>query len=197
MSPRAGLTLQKVIETAADIADTSGMQEVTLSVLAKRLGVRSPSLYNHVSSLHDIRKNLGISGMEKLYTTLQQAVEGKVMDEAIHALGKAYVSFVRAHPGLYEATFLRDEEVERAGDNIVKLCLSILEQYGLKEEEALHATRGLRSICHGFSSLEQRGGFGLPLHVDESLELSLEAFIKGISKFRKRNNESDTLLYRE
>ena len=27
------------------------------------------------------------------------------MDEAIHALGEAYVAFVRKHPGLYEATF--------------------------------------------------------------------------------------------
>ena len=31
--------------------------------------------------------------------------EGKRMDEAIHALGEAYVAFVRKHPGLYEATF--------------------------------------------------------------------------------------------
>ena len=29
------------------------------------------------------------------------------MDEAIHALGEAYVAFVRKHPGLYEATFTR------------------------------------------------------------------------------------------
>lgn len=184
MSPRIGLTLSKVIETAANIADASGIQEVTLSVLAKRLGVRSPSLYNHVSSLHDVRKNLGISGMEKLYVTLQKAVEGKVKDEAIYALGKAYVSFVRTHPGLYEATFLQDEEVGRAGEKIVQLCLSLLKQYDLQEEEALHATRGLRSICHGFASLEQCGGFGLPLHVNESLHLLLGAFVKGLPEFR-------------
>ncbi|CAM4404050.1 TetR family transcriptional regulator [Bacillus manliponensis] len=186
MSPRVGLTLQRVVATAEHIADTSGLQEVTLSVLAKRLGVRSPSLYNHVSNLHDVRKHLGISGLEKLYMTLKRAVDGKVKDEAIYALGKAYVSFVRTHPGLYEATFLQDEEVGRAGDKIVQLCLSILKQYHLEEEEALHATRGLRSICHGFSSLEQRGGFGLPLHVDESLELLLEAFVKGLPEFRDK-----------
>lgn len=48
MSPRIGLTLPKIVETAAEIADTNGIQEVTLASLAQRLGIRSPSLYNHV-----------------------------------------------------------------------------------------------------------------------------------------------------
>lgn len=102
------------------------------------------------------------------------------IDEAIHALGEAYVAFVRKHPGLYEATFLRDEEVRKAGDGIVKLCLQVLQQYGLEGENALHATRGFRSICHGFASIEQQGGFGLPLDLDTSLHVLLETFIKGL-----------------
>lgn len=48
MSPRIGLTLPKIVETAAEIADANGIQEVTLVSLAQRLGIRSPSLYNHV-----------------------------------------------------------------------------------------------------------------------------------------------------
>ncbi|PHA00027.1 TetR family transcriptional regulator [Bacillus pseudomycoides] len=180
MSPRIGLTLQKIVDTAAEIADTNGVQDVTLASLSQRLGIRSPSLYNHVKGLQDVRKNLGVYGIEKLHEALKDAVEGKSMDEAIHALGEAYVSFVRKHPGLYEATFLRDEEVQQAGAGIVELCLHILQQYGLEGENALHATRGLRSICHGFASIEQHGGFGLPLDLDTSLHLLLETFIKGL-----------------
>ncbi|PEZ06588.1 TetR family transcriptional regulator [Bacillus sp. AFS018417] len=180
MSPRIGLTLQKIIDTAAEIADVNGMQEVTLASLSQRLGIRSPSLYNHVKGLQDVRKNLGVYGIEQLHEELKEAVEGKSMDEAIHALGEAYVSFVRKHPGLYEATFLRDEEVQQAGDGIVELCLHVLQHYGLEGEKAIHATRGLRSICHGFASIEQQGGFGLPLDLDVSLHLLLETFIKGL-----------------
>src|SRR6516165_3304719 len=101
MSPRIGLTLQKIVDTAAEIADTNGVQDVTLASLSQRLGIRSPSLYNHVKGLQDVRKNLGVYGIEKLHGALKDAVEGKSMDEAIHALGEAYVSFVRKHPGLY------------------------------------------------------------------------------------------------
>ncbi|RKF50338.1 TetR family transcriptional regulator [Bacillus wiedmannii] len=184
MSPRIGLTLQKVVETAVEIADTNGIQEVTLASLAQRLGVRSPSLYNYVKGLQDVRKNLGIYGIKQLHNRLEEAAEGKRMDEAIHALGEAYVAFVRKHPGLYEATFLRDEEVRKAGDGIVKLCLQVLQQYGLEGENALHATRGFRSICHGFASIEQQGGFGLPLDLDTSLHVLLETFIKGLHVMR-------------
>ena len=42
MSPRIGLTLQKIVETAAEIADTNGIQEVTLASLPQRLGYVRP-----------------------------------------------------------------------------------------------------------------------------------------------------------
>ena len=42
MSPRIGLTLPKIVETAAEIADTNGIQEVTLASVAQRLGYVLP-----------------------------------------------------------------------------------------------------------------------------------------------------------
>lgn len=84
---------------------------------------------------------------------------------------------------------LRDEEVRKAGDGIVKFCLQVLQQYDLEGENALHATRGFRSICHGFASIEQQGGFGLPLDLDTSLHVLLETFIKDyMNKKRGKQN---------
>ena len=37
----------------------------------------------------------------------------------------------------YMKQLLRDEEVRKAGDGIVKLCLQVLQQYGLEGENAL------------------------------------------------------------
>ena len=44
----------------------------------------------------------------------------------------------------------------------------MLEAFNLHGEDALHAARGLRSLAHGFATLEAAGGFGLPLDCDES-----------------------------
>jgi hypothetical protein len=50
----------------------------------------------------------------------------------------------------------------------------------MTEEAALHAIRGLRSVLHGFASLEQKGGFGLPLDLDVSFRLLVDAFLTGL-----------------
>jgi hypothetical protein len=127
--------------------------------------------------------------MEELYSKLTQAAIGRSKDEAVHALADGYVAFVRKHPGLYELTIstsnLEDTEIQLAGQKIVDLTIQVLNGYGLEKDAALHAVRGLRSILHGFSSLEQKGGFGLPLDLDVSLHLLIDSFLAGIDKMKK------------
>jgi hypothetical protein len=55
----------------------------------------------------------------------------------------------------------------------------------LEEEAALHVARGLRSIFHGFSSIEQRGGFGLPLDIDLSYRMLIDTYLEGVYSFYK------------
>lgn len=188
MSPRIGLDLPTILQAAAEIADSHGFDEVTLASLAKKLEIRSPSLYNHVDGLNGLRKKLAIHGIEQLYNTLTRAAIGRSGDDAVRAIGEAYVAFVRAHPGLYDATLrapdLRDPDVQEAGDKIVDLALRVLKHYDLQQEAAIHAVRGLRSIFHGFASLEQRGGFALTLDPNVSLRLLLDTFLAGIHILR-------------
>lgn len=191
MSPRIGkVTIESILQAAEEIADAYGINEVTLASLAKKLEIRTPSLYNHVDGLPELQKRLAIYGMEQLHSALTQATIGVAGDAAVRALGEAYITFARKHPGLYEATFishnLNDMEVEKAGAKIVDLSVRVLRTYGLDDETALHSTRGLRSIFHGFASLEQKGGFGLPLDVDMSFELLIDTYLVGLNCIKKK-----------
>jgi AcrR family transcriptional regulator len=189
MSPRIGLDLHTILQAATEIADTHGIDGVTLASVAKKLGIRSPSLYNHVDGLHGLRKQLAIHGLEQLHSILTRAVIGRSGDDAVRMLGEAYVGFVRTHPGLYEATLRapdsRDPDVQRAERKILDLSLRVLHVFGLEDETALHTVRGLRSICHGFASLEQRGGFELPLDLDVSFRLLIDTFLAGIHTMKQ------------
>lgn len=184
--PKIGLDLETILSEAGEIADESGIYEVTLANLAKRLLIRPPSLYNHVNGLADLRKKLAIYAIDQLYSELLYSAAGLSRDEAIMSLSKTYVHFARKHPGLYEASLfapdMEDADVQQAGAKIVDLTVRILEGYDLKGENALHAVRGFRSILHGFSSLEQKGGFKLSLDFDESLEMIIKTFLKGIKE---------------
>lgn len=190
MSPRIGLDLPTILQAAAEIADMQGIDEVTLASLASKLEIRSPSLYNHVNGLQGLRKKLAIHGLEQLHVVMTRAAVGRAGDDAVRALSEAYVAFARTHPGLYEATLRapdpQDPEVQKAGAEIVDLVIRVLRAYDLEDEGALHAVRGLRSILHGFASLEQRGGFGLPLDLNVSLRLLIDTFLAGIHMMKPK-----------
>ena len=47
-------------------------------------------------------------------------------------------------------------------------------------DDAIHAVRALRSLIHGFATLEQGGGFGIPLDLDESFRRLIAIYIAGI-----------------
>jgi AcrR family transcriptional regulator len=182
--PRIGLDQNLILQAAAELADKEGVEEVTLASLAKKLGIRTPSLYNHVDGLDGLRNKLALYGIERLESVILQAAVGRSGDEAVHAIGKAYMEFARTRPGVYAATQRaprpQDTEARLASGRVVDLVVRVLNPYRLEGDAAIHAVRGLRSILHGFASLEQQGGFGIPLNLDVSLRLTLDAFLAGL-----------------
>ena len=187
MSPRAGLSRDAVVEAAAALADEEGLEALSLSTLASRLGIRAPSLYNHVAGLEGLRRELALLGLRELGRRMGRAAMGKTTDEATFAIARAYRDFVKERPGLYAATvrssrlsYPDDPDFEAAEKEAFEAVLAVLASYGLRGEDALHAARGLRSVAHGFATLEVAGGFGIPLDLDESFERLLRAFVAGL-----------------
>ncbi len=181
--PRQGLTSDKVVSAAADMADRDGLHEVSLSALADTLGVRVPSLYKHVAGLDDLRSRLALEGASGLLEALQRAVNGKHGRGALVAAGTAYRRYARAHPGRYQAL----QRAPQPGDHhaalaeqIVALLRGVMSDYGLDGVDGVHALRALRSALHGFVELERIGGFGLPASVDASFRTMLVTFDRGL-----------------
>jgi AcrR family transcriptional regulator len=178
--PRVGLTTEAVIESAAALADADGLEAVTLADLAARFGVRPPSLYKHVDSLDAIRRALAVCGLREATERVQQATIGKARDEALFAFARAYWQFAKERPGLYAASVRApqpgENDIASAGEALIGVVLAVLGGYGLKGDDALHATRGLRAIIHGFVSLDAMGAFRLKLDLEESFNRVLAAF---------------------
>ena len=103
-SPRPGLDEAAVLRAAAKIVDHEGGEALTLARLASDLDVRTPSLYNHITSLEGVRGGLATMGARELRDRLARAVIGKSGEEAVFALAEAYRRFAQEHPGLYAAS---------------------------------------------------------------------------------------------
>ena len=193
MAPRNGINLHKILLAATEIIDTNGLNELTLTSLAQKLDIRSPSLYNHFDGLPDIRRLLSIYGLEQLLSALMRAAVGRSGDEAIREMAKAYISFARAHPGLYEVTFIApayiDDDLQKVGQEIVDLVTQVLEAYQMEKSDTIHIARALRSLLHGFASLEQRGGFGMPIDLDDSFKHMVDTFLAGLHMRHPQRSE--------
>ncbi len=178
---RIGLDRALVVQTAATLVDTMGLGEVTLTELAAHLDVRLPSLYNHIAGLPGLRRELALFGIREMAKRMGQAVMGKAGDDAILALANTYRAFVNEHPGLYAATFCApapdDVELQEASQELVDIVLKVLAFYSLYNEDALHAVRAIRSIIHGFATLENARGFEIPLARDETFRRLIHMFL--------------------
>src|SRR6266581_8117798 len=86
MSHRVGLDQASVVEAAAKLVDEEGIDQLTLGRLAERLGIRTPSLYNHVAGLSGLKHDLALYCLRDLLSRIIRATIGKSRAEAIVAL---------------------------------------------------------------------------------------------------------------
>ena len=165
--PRAGLSPARVVAEAAQVADEVGLPNLTLAALATRLGVRMPSLYKHVDGLGGLHRELSVRARRELADVLARAAVGRAGTDAVAALATAYRGWATTHPGRYAATVAApepdDAENVAASAAVYDVVADVLRGFGLEGERAVDAVRALRALMHGFVSLEQAGGFGLPL----------------------------------
>lgn len=179
MTQKRSLTIQTIVEEAVALIDEEGVEALSMAHLAKRLHIRPPSLYHHINDLQELRQNVAQYGLTELYQAMLKASAGKAKEDALMAIGNAYLTFARKRPGLYEAIFLAPAR-EKVGEDIVSLILTILEPFPLDETEKIHVVRGFRSLLHGFTTIEKSDGFQIPISVDESISYVLERYVKGV-----------------
>ena len=186
---RGRLDRAAILERATGLADRDGLDALTLTALAGELGIRPPSLYNHVASLEELRQALAVRALAELNAAIGRAALGKAKAEAVMALGEAYRTYAHAHPGLYAASAAvgssTTPELDAARTALLDTAGAVLRSFGLVgEKEVLHAMRALYSLLHGFVSLEVAGGFALPVEPAASFRWLLTHFSVGLESSR-------------
>lgn len=159
---RPALTPGSVVTEAAMLADESGLDAVTLSAVARRLGVRTPSLYSHVRDHAALLDGISTVALGELAARIAEAVAGRSGRPALEGLAEAHRSFARQSPGRWQALQRRagpavvESDAARA---IVALTDAVLRGYDIPQGERVHVIRLLGSTVNGFLALERIGSF--------------------------------------
>lgn len=184
--PRMGLDAERVIDAAVQVADADGLPAVTLARVAGELGVRAPSLYNHVDGRDALLRAVALRGVRELDAALREAAVGRSGRDALAAAARATRAYALAHPGRYAATVAApagdDPEYQAVVGEAVDVLLAILRRWDLEGDDAVHAARAFRSAVHGFVVLEAAGGFGLPVDLDASFERLIATLGAGLER---------------
>jgi AcrR family transcriptional regulator len=179
---RGRLDRAGVLAAAAVLADEAGsIDAVQLVDLAKRVGVRTPSLYAHVEGLDDLRRGVAILGLRELRERLNRAAVGHGGRDALMALARAIREYAVARPGVYTAlaTQPRDPTWNDALLAIKDVFVTVLSRFGIEGDHATDCVRALRSAIHGFVSLEAQGDFGGP-DPAASFDRVMTALLRGL-----------------
>lgn len=183
--PRAGLVPATVTATAADLADETSLDQLSMSVVAERLGVKPPSLYKHVDGLSDLIRRIAVLGATELGDALRDAMQGRAGGDALAAAAHTIRTYVKQHPGRYAAMVgihptAADDPLALALERTLASFAAVLQGYGLEPGDEIHAVRMLRSVLHGFVTVEVSDGFQLSTEVDDSFAWMVTFIDRGL-----------------
>jgi len=178
MSPRAGLSPDRVTALALALVDREGVDALSLARVAESAGVATPSLYKHVGGLADLRDRVSVRVVGELAIRVRDAVVGVSGDAGVRAVLRGYRDYLVEYP--HRAPFLVSPAASAPAEELLDVVLSVLRGFGLTGAPAIHAARTLRSAAHGFAVLQAGDGFGLPEDLVESFDLLADTVVAGL-----------------
>ncbi|MET9131800.1 TetR-like C-terminal domain-containing protein [Streptomyces antibioticus] len=194
--PRVGLSTDRLVAAAAELADEAGFEGVTLSALARRFGVKDASLYSHVRSLQDLRTRLALLVGGEMIDRIAVAVAGLAGRDALVAFAGAYREYALRYPGRYAATQIRIDQSAAADSpelrRTAEITYGMLRGYGLAEPDLTDAVRLLRSTFHGYCALEAGGGFGAPRDVQRSWDKAVDALHMALTHWPRETDGAES-----
>lgn len=178
------ITKSAVIQTASEIADERGLNNVSLKTVAERLNIRTPSLYNHIESLEDLLRNVAHTNMKIMNERMMQAAIGVSGDDAVKAVGITYLDFMIEHPGIYEtiqwATWNGTEETAEIFTQYKSLLTTLIRSCNIRKKNAEEALNILTGILHGYTTLRLKEAISDPEKIRKSLSEALDVILLGL-----------------
>lgn len=190
---RAGLDKNVVIESAAQLANKIGLEEVTMKMLADSLNVQPPSLYNHIKGIEDLQNELMLYGWRHMEEQMLEAAAGVSGYDAWEAICRAFYRYATENPGVFSAMLwynkYQGDEAERATERLFSICSRITASLNISEENCSHLIRTFRAFLEGFSLLVNNNAFGHSLPVADSFEFSLKVLTAGMKTLENKSKE--------
>jgi AcrR family transcriptional regulator len=154
----------QLIAAVRDLVEIHGPDGFSVAEAARRAGVSSAAPYKHFKDRPDILRGVVGEAMDRLHLAMQAGADAHLAGspDAVAGVGKAYVDFARAEPGVFRLVFSLTEGHENAPDLLVKgqdcfgvVLAAVAAHLGLPPDDPQVQARAymLWSFVHGHAFL--------------------------------------------
>jgi AcrR family transcriptional regulator len=190
-----------LIEAAVALAREGGPGAIVLREAARRVGVSPTAAYRHFTSLPDLVDEVAVAGLAGLARSMESELARcrsrrrgvpRAL-ERVHAIGRGYVLFALAEPGLFAVAFdhqIGDADLSRAtGDSglsprklLERGLDDLMEAGGLEPRYREGAATAAWAAVHGLSLLLLGPMAAVPPDgreavIESTLELTARGFL--------------------
>jgi AcrR family transcriptional regulator len=185
MPRKNGISRDKILAAALELVDKNGIDALTIQNLARHLGIKAPSLYNHIQGLDDLKRRASTLVNLQIIEVIDRATKGKSGKDAVRSLAEAYRHFALRYPGRYVLSVVFPSKKSKDWSTTFFALRDIFGKVirgerSLQDDKVFSAARMLRSLLHGFIDLEFRGGWSQVVDVDTSFAMGIEVFCNGL-----------------
>src|SRR5437764_2556233 len=147
--PRLPLSRDRIVRAALELADTGGIESLTMRKLGQALGFEAMSLYNHVANKDDVLDGI----LDLVLGESKPPSSAGDWDAAIRTSAISVHEALRRHPWSC-ALLMAPERVRPARLRYMDLLLGRLREAGFSAETTYHAYHVLDGHIFGFSLWE-------------------------------------------
>jgi AcrR family transcriptional regulator len=187
MPTPARTSLGEIVAAGRAIVEADGLDALTMSSVASKVGVRPPSLYKRVRGREELARLVVEDVAREAAATIEGATGSGDATRDLAAVATAIRAFAKGHPRTYGLLFGRPPAaaqpelatLARANDALLSVARDLA-----GPERALEAARTIVSWAHGFVSMELAGAFRLGGDVDAAFDYGIDRLARALAAAR-------------
>src|SRR5690606_14035453 len=180
-------TTEAIVAAGREIVEDGGLDALTMQAVARRVGVRAPSLYKRVRDRDELIRRIVEATADDLGERLRAAAKraGDDPRDVLVALAHDLRTFAHERPHGYRLIFGPLPPGGRPDrDVLARASAPVLEavQQLAGEEHALEAARTVTAWANGFLCMELAGAFRLGGDLDRAYAWGITTLVDAIAR---------------